>query len=129
MDPVEDPEIRNHLAPRALVTAEVAVTEVLDLRRARSRMELGLTMKQIQSAADDRAAYAACQEVAAAAHQQGFHGIVAPAATERGETLALFSNRLPGREVPVVTEEVFWDKLPDDPRLESKPMLRVVKDD
>jgi hypothetical protein len=129
VDPVEDPDIRNHLAPRVLVTAEVTVTEILDLRRATSRMELGLTLSQIQSATDDRAAYSACQEVAAAAHQQGFHGIVAPAATELGETLALFSSRLPAHEVPVITEEVFWDQLPDDPRLRAKPVLRVVQEE
>src|SRR5680860_1875470 len=33
VDPVEDPDIAKHLAPRVLVTAEVSVTEVLDLRR------------------------------------------------------------------------------------------------
>lgn len=129
VDPVEDPEIRNQLAPRVLVTADVAVAEILDLRRATSRMELGLSPNQIQSATDDKAAYAACQEVAAAAHQQGFHGIVTPAATELGETLALFSSRLSAHEVPVVTGEVFWAQLPDDPRMQNRPLLRIVKDE
>lgn len=44
----------------------------------------------------DASAYEACREVVAAAHHQGFHGLVAPAATELGVTLALFSDRLPG---------------------------------
>ncbi len=129
VDPVEDAEIRNHLAPRVLVTAEVSVAEILDLRRAASRIELGLSLRQIQSATDDRAAYAACQKVAAAAHQQGFHGIVTPAATQLGETLALFSSRLLPHEVPVVTDEVLWERLPDDPRLQTHRFLRLVEDD
>ncbi|HZJ07034.1 MAG TPA: RES domain-containing protein [Nocardioidaceae bacterium] len=129
VDPVEDPDIAKHLAPRVLVTAEVSVTEVLDLRRATTRMELGLSLAQIQSATDDKAAYAACQEAAAAAHQQGFHGLVTPAPTQVGETLALFSSRLPDGEVPVVSEEVFWDQLPEDPRLQARPNLRVIQDD
>lgn len=127
VDPVEDPELRKHIVPRVMVTADVMVTDILDLRSARARMELGLTMTQILSPTNDRAAYDACQEVAAAAHQQGFHGLVAPAATEIGETLALFSSRLPIGQIPVVTSEVFWDEFPDDPR--ARPPLRVVKDD
>lgn len=129
VDPVEDPEIRNHLAPRVLVSADVDVTEILDLRSARCRMELGLTLTQIQSPTDDRAAYEACREVAAAAHQQGYRGLVAPAATLLGETLALFSSRLPTAEIPVVTDEMFWEQLPDDPRVALRPALRVVQDD
>jgi hypothetical protein len=125
VDPVDDPTIRDHLAPRALVTADVAVTEILDLRTSKARMELGLTLAQIQSATHDRAAYGACQEVASAAHQQGFHGLVAPAATGLGETLALFSDRLPAHEIPVVTIEALWDRLPDDPRVRTRH-LRVV---
>lgn len=125
VDPVDDPTIRDHLAPRALVTADVAVTEILDLRTSKARMELGLTLAQIQSATHDRAAYGACQEVASAAHQQGFHGLVTPAATGLGETLALFSDRLPAHEIPVVTIEALWDRLPDDPRVRTRH-LRVV---
>lgn len=129
VDPVEDPELRNQLAPRVLVTAEVEVTEILDLRTSRGRMEVGLTLKQMQSATHDRGAYEACREVAAAAHQQGFRGLVAPAATELGETLALFTDRVPAAQIPVVTDEIFWESLPADPRAESRPSLRVVRDD
>lgn len=128
VDPVEDEELRAHLAPRVLVTAAVNVTEILDLRSSATRVDLGLTLGQIQSATSDRTAYAACQEVAAAAHQQGFHGLVAPAATEIGETLALFTNRLPVAEFPRVTDETFWDDLPDDPRT-TRPDLRIVRND
>lgn len=127
VDPIEDPAIRDHLAPRALVTAKVAVTEILDLRSSPTRIELNLTLQQIQSATDDRAAYEACQEVAAAAHQQGFHGIIAPSATHLGHTLALFSDRLPANEVPIVTDEVLWDTLPPDPRAGGTPHLQIVR--
>lgn len=129
VDPVDDPAILSQLAPRVLVSAQVAVTEILDLRRAGPRVELGLTVSQITSSTDDRAAYAACQEVAAASHQQGFHGIIAPAATGLGETLVLFTNRLPGHEVPVATGEVYWDRLPADPRIQLRPKLRIVKNE
>lgn len=129
VDPVENPDIRNQLAPRVLVTAEVSVTEILDLRTSRGRVELGLTLSQIQSATNDRDAYEACQEVAAAAHQQGFHGLVTPAATSLGETLALFSNRLPDNQLPTVIYETFWEQLPDDPRAQDVPRLRVVRED
>lgn len=128
VDPaVDDPNIREQLAPRVLVTAEIRVTEILDLRSARARMELGLSLSQIQSPTDDRLAYAACQEVAAAAHQHGFHGLIAPAATELGETLALFSNRLPAAEAPTLTNSVPWDRLPDDPRAGAR--LRLIRDE
>lgn len=128
VDPIEDASIREHLAPRVLVTVEVAVHDILDLRTSLARLELGLTLEQITSATSDREAYAACYDVAAAAHQQGFHGLVAPAATGVGETLALFSNRLTTAEVPTVTREIFWETLPDDPR-STTTHLRVVRDD
>jgi len=128
VDPaVDDPTIREQLAPRVLVTAEIRVSEILDLRTARARMELGLSLNQIRSATDDRSAYAACQEVAAAAHQHGFHGLLAPAATELGETLALFSNRLTAAEAPTLTDSVAWDRLPNDPRVAAR--LRLVRDE
>lgn len=126
VDPVDDPTILDHLAPRALVTAQVSVTEILDLRTSAARVELGLTVAQLRSATDDRRAYEACQEVAAAAHQQGLHGLIAPAATTLGETLALFADRLPAGEVPVITAEQLWDRLPSDPRA-RRPSLRVVR--
>lgn len=129
VDPVENPEILSQLAPRVLVTAEVVVTNILDLRRATARMDLGLTLDQMRSPTNDRPSYQACQEVAAAAHQQGFHGLIAPAATGAGDTLALFSNRLSEHEVPTITELSFWDQLPSDPRRPARPALRIVADD
>lgn len=92
VDPVDDPAIVATIAPRVLVTATVAVTEILDLRTATTRALAELSMTQLQSPPRDRRAYAACQNVAAAAHQLGFHGLIAPAATGLGHTLALFTD-------------------------------------
>lgn len=126
VDPVvDDPNILDHLVPRALVTAQVSVTEILDLRTATARVELGLTMPQLMSGTEDRVAYRACQEVAAAAHQQGCHGLVAPAATGMGEILTLLTDRLPAGEIPVIIDEVVWDRLPADPRRHRR-RLRAV---
>jgi hypothetical protein len=60
--------------------------------------------------------YAPCHRVAQAAHQLELHGILAPAATGVGETLALFERRLPAEEQPELIEVTTWDGLPADPR-------------
>lgn len=127
VDPVDNPDLREQLAPRVLVTVEVDATDILDLRTAAARFELGLTPSQLHSPTEDRQAYAACQEVAAAAHQHGFHGLIAPAATELGETLALFTNNLPETEMPTLIQSVAWDQLPDDPR--AKNRFRLIRGD
>lgn len=44
------------------------------------------------------------------------HGILAPAATGVGETLALFARRLPAEEQPELIDITTWDGLPADPR-------------
>lgn len=67
-----------------------------------------------------------CQEVAAAAHQLGYHGILAPAAHGLGQTLALFHQRLNSAELPIVESKTVWDGLPDDPRL--RRALRTRRD-
>lgn len=46
------------------------------------------------------------------------HGILAPAATGVGETLALFERRLPAEEQPELIDIATWDGLPADPRPE-----------
>lgn len=43
-------------------------------------------------------------------------GILAPAATGVGETLALFERRLPAEEQPELIDIATWDGLPADPR-------------
>jgi hypothetical protein len=102
--------------PRVLIMCEVSVTNILDLRAAATRALSGLTLKQLQSDTYDKAAYAACQNVAAAAQELEFHGLVAPAATKLGETLVLFTDLLPLAEHPVRTADELWVKLPPDPR-------------
>jgi hypothetical protein len=65
--------------------------------------------------------YTACHRIGVAAHQLGLHGIIAPAATELGETFAVFERRLPAHEQPELVDEKVWETLPPDPR-----QLRVV---
>ncbi|GAB3312737.1 hypothetical protein GCM10027451_25840 [Geodermatophilus aquaeductus] len=130
VDPVLDELPTTALAPRVLVTASVSVTDIVDLRTAVGRMHTGLTMPDLTSATHDREAYARCQEVAQVAHQLGRHGILAPSATQAGETLVLFMDRLPDHERPVrSTDDQLWTQLPADPRRPQAPRLRVVRDE
>jgi RES domain-containing protein len=89
------------------------VTNVLDLRTAQAAVSVGLSTADLTSEVDD---YAACQRVARVAHQLELHGILAPAATGLGETLALFERHLPAEEIPVLTAIETWPQLPADPR-------------
>jgi hypothetical protein len=128
VDPVEDDRLRAHLEPRALVTCTVELTGLLDLRQASSRMRLDLPFGILRSATSDRDAYARCQAVARVAHQAGLSGIIAPAATAMGDTLAVFTDllrteQLPARSVP----DVAWNQLPADPRHASPRHLRIVE--
>lgn len=99
--------------PRRLVTCQVEVTNVLDLRDASNRDKVGLSILDMTSDVGD---YGPCHRVAQAAHQLELHGILAPAATGVGETLALFERRLPAEEQPELIEVTTWDGLPADPR-------------
>jgi RES domain-containing protein len=99
---------------RYLLRAQVAVTDVVDLRSLASRLALGLSDDALVSDVGD---YVACQRIGHAAHQLNRHGILAPAATGLGETLALLVDFLPVSELPQrVGEAVLWQSLPDDPR-------------
>jgi hypothetical protein len=133
IDPIEDDDQRaaltQNLAPRALVTATVSVTTILDLRDVRTRAELHLTMDVLHCPTNDRGGYAACQHVAQVAHQLGLHGILAPAATDLGQTLALFTDLLQTSERPTRVEpDQIWNGLPADPRQRSTTQLRIVRD-
>jgi RES domain-containing protein len=99
--------------PRRLVTCEVKVTNVLDLRDASNRESVGLSILDMTSDVGD---YAPCHRVAQAAHQLELHGILAPAATGVGETLAIFERRLPANEQPDLIDVATWSGLPADPR-------------
>lgn len=127
VDPVEDQSQVIPTVARVMVTVDVDVTDVLDLRTAGSRLTVGLSMEELRSATSDRSAYAACREVAQIAHQLGRHGLVAPAATGMGHTLALFIDRLPAAEQPRKSaDDEVWSGLPPDPRTEQRPRLRLV---
>lgn len=123
IDPVVDgvPPV----VPRALVACKVAVTEILDLRKSAARVELDLPLEVLTSETRDKDAYHRCQEVAAVAHQLGLHGLITPAATQMGETLALFMDRVPASERPRLVDTQTWPDLPPDPRI-SRPKLRLV---
>jgi len=122
VDPIEDPDARTSLVaqirPRVLVTASVRVTNLLDLRSVAARIVVGLADADLSSPTDDGEAYRRCQEVARIAHDLGRHGVVAPAATGLGETLALFTDVIPAAERPVRIAEAdeHWTTFPEDPR-------------
>jgi RES domain-containing protein len=132
IDPIQDAaaaaQLAQNLAPRALITCTVSVSEVLDLRHAGTRGQLSLTTTELRSDTSDRDAYARCQQVAQVAHQLGLHGVLAPAATGMGDTLALFTDLLPDAERPVrVGEDQLWQGLPPDPRAEPGRRLSIVQ--
>ncbi len=111
-----------YVKPRVLYSVRIAIANVLDLRDPEARVQAGLSDAEMQSAVG---AYEACQRVAAVAHQLEYHGIIAPAATGLGETLAVFARRISASEAPVVVEEQRWASLP--PRPGSAANLRVVR--
>lgn len=126
VDPVEDPLPPEAFITRMLVTASVDVTDILDLRSAIGRSAAGLAMSDLQSPTTDRGAYERCQTVAQLAHQLGYHGIIAPAATRIGETLVLFTDLLPAHQKPTRVTDQLWESLPADPRSPAVPRLRIV---
>lgn len=114
-----DHELAGHMVgPRNLLTCEVAVSDLLDLRDPHSQQLVGLDLAALRSPIDE---YAACQRVGQAAHQLDLHGVIAPAATALGETLALFEEKLPHDQQPRLTATERWEHLPADPR-----QLRLV---
>ena len=129
VDPVDDPAITAQIAPRRLVTCDIAVSNILDLRSGVGRLAAGISVATLTSETTDREAYEHCRRVASIAHQLGLHGIVAPAATGIGETLVLFTENLPADEAPARVGDEIWDRLPPDPRVATNPVpLRVVED-
>ena len=101
------------VGPRRLLTVQVTLTTILDLRVEGNRATARLSLEDIASPVGE---YARCQRVGQAAHQLGLHGIIAPAATGLGETLAVFELHLPPEEQPILVAEDEWMLLPDDPR-------------
>lgn len=109
--------------PRRLHIVQISVERVLDLRSLEAQEHVGLTSADLESPVAD---YAKCWDIARAAHQLGLHGIIAPAATGLGETLALYDEHLTPGELPRPIGEELWAQLPDDPR---KAQLRLVQND
>lgn len=122
VDPFADAGMTGEMiAPRRLLVCEVSVTEILDLRTEDAQRRVGLSLDNLLS---DVGAYERCQSVGRVAHQLELHGIIAPAATRLGETLALFEQHLPSEELPHLVGEEAWPALPADPR-----RLRLLRSD
>jgi RES domain-containing protein len=102
------------VGPRTVFDVEVHATQILDVRDEQTLRRVGLDEDAL------RGARGPCQRVGQVAHQLGLHGILAPAATELGETLALFERHLPEAELPVIVSEERWETLPLDPRTEEQ---------
>jgi hypothetical protein len=98
---------------RRVLTCAVSVQNILDLRPPAARQALRLADSDIFSEPGE---YNRCQAIAAAAHQLGHYGVIAPSASHLGETLALFTANLPVEQMPTVTRKEIWQGLPADPR-------------
>lgn len=98
------------VGPRTIFEVDVAVNQILDLRDEETLALVGLDNEGLIGG------FGPCQRVGQAAHQLGLHGILAPAATQVGETLALFERHLPEAELPTIVAEGRWESLPADPR-------------
>lgn len=102
------------VAPRLLLETQVDARNILDLTSPALARALGLKSADFTSAVGE---YDRCQRVGQEALESGFHGILAPAATARGTTLALFVDRLTSVESVDRPREVdVWNGLPQDPR-------------
>jgi len=113
-DELDDPNaLAATVLERRLLTIEVNVPNVLDLREEANRTTLALSDAQLFSDVGD---YRACQAVGAAAHAAGLAGLIAPAATQIGETLGLFPANLASTDSLKVTKSEIWRGLPPDPR-------------
>jgi hypothetical protein len=106
---------------RRVITCTVVAPNILDLRQSQSQEAVGLSKTQLLSDVGD---YLTCQAIGAAAHQLGLSGIIAPAASRIGDTLALFPTNLAVKNWPTVTSRDIWHGLPADPR-----RLRVMEQD
>lgn len=105
---------------RYVVRAEVRAESVIDLRASATRLSLGLRDGDLFSEVGE---YDACQRIGHVAHQLNRHGVLAPAASGVGETLALFVDFLSPSELPArIGKPIAWTSLPPDPR-----KLRVIQ--
>lgn len=96
--------------PRDLFTYDVRLQHVVDLMVEDHVSAVGLTVDELR--ADDARP---CQAVGEAAHHAGFEAILAPSATQDGEVLAIFLDRLlPGSVIRDV-ESKRWEEPADIP--------------
>jgi hypothetical protein len=117
-DELDDPQaLAATVLERRLLTIEVKVPNILDLREEANRTALDLSDAQLFSDVGD---YRACQAVGAAAHAAGLAGLIAPAATRIGETLSFFTANLASTGSLKVTKSEIWQGLPSDPREPGK---------
>jgi len=115
----DDPDMTAaRVRPRRLLTCDVKVSQILDLRDPTNLSRVRLTMENLTT---DPGHYVRCNRVGHAAHQLGLHGVIAPAATGMGETLALFEDHLPPEESPILSASEMWNALPADPRTVTRP--------
>jgi RES domain len=101
------------VGPRRLLTCEVDVMRILDLRIAETQDAVGLDADALCS---EVGAYGPCLRVSQIAHQLELWGVIAPAAGRIGETLALFGTHVPADRWPHLTGSAMWNSLPADPR-------------
>lgn len=100
----------------------VAVDNVLDLRSSASQTSVGLSDEDMRSPIGK---YTACQRVGAIAHQCGYHGIIAPAASGVGDHLTVFEQQIdPASEWPSELDSERLEGLPPHPR-----RLRLVDEE
>ena len=77
-------------APRALLTLDVALRQVLDLTDATVRAEWDITVDDLRTEYE----YPRCHEVAEVARRDGYEAIRFPSATGEGVNLAVFYDQL-----------------------------------
>ena len=94
-------------APRALLTLDVALSEVLDLTDASVRAGWDVTLDDLRTDLE----YERCHEVAAVARRDGLEAIRFPPATGSGVNLAVFYDQLYSGSYIVVrgSEEIDLD--------------------
>lgn len=102
------------VGPRRLYTVNVRVGRILDLTNPDNLDAVGLTEADLRSEVGD---YDRCHAVGRAAHQLELGGILAPAATQLGFTLAVFETHLRATDRLEVVSESVWERLPADPRV------------
>lgn len=120
VDPVEG-MTGDLVGPRTLFTLKVEVNNLLDLRDPDHLTAVGLDIDALGGP------WAPCVRVARAAHQLGLRGVLAPAATDIGLTLALFEQHLPPEQMPRVIDRTNWAALPTDPRTPSQRIAQITR--